>query len=133
MRAGRMEVGGEIPWILMFPWKSRKHNVGLIALHCHPHHWPFWYHPRLMTRCTRLRITANTVASTTVDERRRKLVGTSMQIKKDRGCDERIWRDSTLLCRSAVMATTFIPKQRPQRTQQWRRGHPSVACPPYSR
>ena len=113
MRAGRMEVGGEIPWILMFPWKSRKHNVGLIALHCHPHHWPFWYHPRLMTRCTRLRITANTVASTTVDERRRKLVGPGIHIKKDCEWDEHNWRGSPLLCRRAVMTATFPPNQLP--------------------
>ena len=87
MRAGGIEEGGEISRILMFPHKSRKYNVGLIALHCHPNRWPFWYHPRLMTRCTPLQIAANSVASTAVDERRRKLVGTSIQIKKDRECD----------------------------------------------
>ena len=82
MRAGGMEEGGGISRILMFPSKSRKHNVGLITLHCHPRRWPFWYHPRLMTRCTPLQIAANAVVSTTIDERRRKLVGTSIQIKK---------------------------------------------------
>jgi len=143
MRAGGIEEGGEISRILMFPHKSRKYNVGLIALNCHPRRWPFWYHPRLMTRCTPLRIVANAIASTAIDERRRKLVGTSIQIKKDRACDEHNWRGSPLLCRSAVMAATFPPNhlpncqwrmllQRPRRTQRWCRGHPSVAYPPHS-
>ena len=74
MRDGGIEEGGEISWILMFPSKSRKHNVSLVVLYCHLRRWPFWYHPLVMTRCTPLRIVANAVVSTTVDGRRRKLV-----------------------------------------------------------
>jgi len=70
----------------MFLRKSRKHTVGLIS--------PYILLPPSLAFVASSppddqvhAIVANAVVSTAVDERRRKLVGTSIQLKKDRGCD----------------------------------------------
>ena len=70
----------------MFLRKSRKHTVGLTS--------PYILLPPPMAFVAppqpddQVHATvANAVVSTVVDKRRRKLVGTSIQLKKDCGCD----------------------------------------------